>query len=93
MWNVNETSVDLFLQQSAVSGAGRTLQEANVTYSILIEDLQQEIESENPPQDEIEQLQNRKGKWIYRVYTVDQHKHTSYTNISFLSALVATNTK
>lgn len=76
MWNVNETSVDLFLKQSALSGAGRTLQAANVTYSILIEDLQHEIESENPPQDEIEQLQNRKGKWSYRLPWTSTILHT-----------------
>lgn len=61
MWNVNETSVDLFLQRSALDGASRALSAANVTYSILIDDVQREIEAENPPHEEIEQLQNRKG--------------------------------
>lgn len=62
MWNVNETSVDLFLKRSAVDGAGQALQAANVSYSILINDVQKEIETENPPQEQIEQLQNRKGE-------------------------------
>lgn len=62
MWNVNETSVDLFLKRASVDGARVALQAANVTYSILINDVQKEIETENPPQEQIEQLQNRKGK-------------------------------
>lgn len=62
MWNVNETSVDLFIKRSAVDGAGLALQAANVSYSILINDVQKEIETENPPKEQIEQLQNRKGK-------------------------------
>lgn len=37
------------------------LSEANISYSILIEDLQKDIENENPPKEQIEMLQNRKG--------------------------------
>lgn len=67
MWNVNETSVDLFLKQSAVNGATNALRAANVSYSILINDVQKEIEAENPPKEEIEQLQNRKGTHIRHI--------------------------
>lgn len=88
MWNVNDTSVDLFLKRSALDGADRALNAANVSYSILIADLQSEIEAENPPKDQIEQLQNRKGMSltihvqythtrydrhrVYRPYTIDK---------------------
>lgn len=61
LWNTNGTSVDLLLKQPAVSGAGQLMAAANVSYAVLIENLQADIEAENPPADVIQQLQNRKG--------------------------------
>lgn len=61
LWNSNGTSVDLFLQQSAVADAGRTLATNNVRYSVVIEDLQKAIDEENPPEQDIE-YQDRAGK-------------------------------
>lgn len=54
--------MDLFLKKSAIDGGvGDILDSANVRYSIIIENMQKEIDAENPQQDEIEQLQDRKG--------------------------------
>lgn len=62
-WNTNgTTSVDLFLKKGAIKGARQLLDTANVTYNIIIHDVQNQIENENPPKEIIEQLQNRKGK-------------------------------
>lgn len=62
IWKVNHTSTDLLLQRSMIEGARQLLSSANVTYEIVIEDLQEEIAKENPPQEVIEQFQNRKGE-------------------------------
>lgn len=62
MWNTNGSYVDLFLKEISVSGAGQLLRDANVPYSVLIENMQYEIENENPSKEEIEKLQNRQGK-------------------------------
>lgn len=61
LWNTNGTSVDLLLRQAALSGADRLMADANVSYAVLIDDLQRNIEAENPPAEVIHQLQNRKG--------------------------------
>lgn len=62
IWKVNQTSTDLLLKKGMVEGARRLLSNANVTYEIVIEDLQEAIANENPPKEVIEQFQNRKGK-------------------------------
>lgn len=62
MWNTNGTSVDLLLKSPSIMGATRLLADANISYSVVINDLQKDIEAENPSKDIIQQLQNRKGK-------------------------------
>lgn len=61
---MNHTSTDLLLKKSMVEGAHQLLSNANVTYEIVIGDLQEAIANENPPKEVIEQFQNRKGKSI-----------------------------
>lgn len=61
LWSSNGTEVDMFLKKSAVDGVRRVLDANNIRYSILIEDMQKQIECENPPIEEIEALQNRNG--------------------------------
>lgn len=63
MWNTNGTVVDLFLKESVISGARKLLSDSNVHFDIVINDIQRNIEKENPPKEVIEQLQNRKGKY------------------------------
>lgn len=60
-WSSNGTEVDMFLKRSAVDGVRGVLDANNIRYSILIEDMQKQIERENPPIEEIEALQNRNG--------------------------------
>lgn len=64
LWSINGTEVDVFLKSSAVDGARQVLKDNNIPYTILVEDMQRQIEEENPPQSEIEQLQNRNGMQI-----------------------------
>lgn len=62
LWSINNaTEVDMFLKKSAVDGVRQVLKENNIQYTVLVEDMQRQIEQENPPQSEIEQLQNRNG--------------------------------
>lgn len=63
---MNHTSTDLLLKKSIVEGARQLLSNANVTYEIVIGDLQEAIANENPPKEVIEQFQNRKGKSLKR---------------------------
>jgi len=65
MWNLyNGTSVDLFLRSSTIGEAKKFIDNENIKYEVIIDDIQQAIETENPPIEEIELLQNRKGKSI-----------------------------
>lgn len=61
LWSINGTEVDMFLKQSAVEGVRQVLKENDIPYTVLVADMQRQIEEENPPQSEIEQLQNRNG--------------------------------
>lgn len=65
MWNVNRTSVDMFLKKPVIMEARQLLDKANVTYEVIIDNLQNAIEEENPPKEVIEQLQNRKGECFF----------------------------
>lgn len=51
----------MFVRKSAVEGVRRVLKEHDIPYTVLVDDMQRQIEEENPPQSEIEQLQNRNG--------------------------------
>lgn len=51
----------MFVRRSAVEGARQVLKENNIRYTVLVADMQRQIEEENPPQSEIELLQNRNG--------------------------------
>jgi Carboxypeptidase activation peptide len=67
MWNlqmVNLTSpyVDIFVKKSMVDEARNFLQKSNVPYEIVIDDVQQVIDKQNPPIDDMELWQNRNGK-------------------------------
>lgn len=61
-WKVKNSTVDLLLRKPTIEGAHHLLSTANVTYEIVIEDLQEAIATENPPKEVIEQFQNRKGE-------------------------------
>lgn len=58
----------MFVRRSAVEGVTQVLKENNIRYTVLVEDMQRQIEEENPPQSEIEQLQNRNGMQMSNVH-------------------------
>lgn len=67
MWNLqmaNESApyVDMFVKRSVVDNAKSFLKKSDVPYEIVIADVQQVIDSQNPPFDDSELWQNRNGK-------------------------------
>lgn len=62
LWSTNGSEVDVFLKKSQIDDVRQVLNDNHIHYSVLIEDMQTQIEKENPPQHEIEALQNRNGK-------------------------------
>lgn len=53
----------MLLKQPSVLGATQLLTGANVSYDVIIDDLQRNIDAENPPVDATQQLQFRKGEF------------------------------
>lgn len=49
------------MKKDAVDGVRQVLTDNKIGYTVLIADMQRQIETENPPQEEIEALQNRNG--------------------------------
>ncbi|XP_055911485.1 carboxypeptidase B-like [Eupeodes corollae] len=61
VWKEVKAEVDYLLKPSVLVEAEQYLQTANLSKIVLIDNLQKVIEDENPPREEIENLQNRKG--------------------------------
>lgn len=61
LWSTNGSEVDVFMKKDAVDGVRQVLTDNKIGYTVLIADMQKQIETENPPQEEIEALQNRNG--------------------------------
>ncbi|XP_059617144.1 carboxypeptidase B-like [Phlebotomus argentipes] len=81
MWNLNGTSVDMFLKRPVISEARKLLENAKVPFDVVIDDLQHAIDTENPPPEVIEQLQNRKGHrmtWSAYHRLSDVHGYLEY---------------
>lgn len=60
-WSSNGSQVDMFVKKPVIDDVREALQSKKIDYTVLIEDMQQQINEENPPQYEIEALQNRNG--------------------------------
>jgi hypothetical protein len=66
MWNLqmaNTTSpyVDMFVKKSMVDDATNFLHKSNVPFEVVINDVQEVIDKQNPPLDDMELWQNRNG--------------------------------
>lgn len=62
VWSLNATSADLFLKRSAIENIRQQFTNQNIRYSVLINNVQTEIDAGNqkPPNDP--GYQNRSGK-------------------------------
>lgn len=63
IWSTSGPTASVFVKKSAVdSGAADVLTSANLTYTVVIEDMQLAIDAENPKIEEFSLLQDRKGE-------------------------------
>ncbi|CAB3234180.1 unnamed protein product [Arctia plantaginis] len=61
-WGGSESSIDVLIKPKVIENVTTVLRSKDIPYSIMIEDLQQRINEENPPLDENEiELQDRRG--------------------------------
>ncbi|KAJ2945718.1 hypothetical protein O0L34_g559 [Tuta absoluta] len=61
-WGGNQTSIDVLVKPNAITNVTRIMRRENITYDVIIEDLQRRIDEENPPLDQNElELQDRRG--------------------------------
>jgi Carboxypeptidase activation peptide len=67
MWNLQMANltgqyVDLFVKGAVVSDAKEFLMKARVPYNVVIDDIQNAINNENPSKDDVDLWQNRNGE-------------------------------
>lgn len=62
MANASNAFVDMFVKQAVVDDAREFLKKAQIPFEVIIEDVQDAIDTENPPLDEIDLWQNRDGE-------------------------------
>ncbi|CAG4956847.1 unnamed protein product [Parnassius apollo] len=61
-WGGNQSSIDILVKSNAVANVTRVFQRERIPIHVVIEDLQQRINEENPPLDANEiELQDRRG--------------------------------
>ncbi|KAM3965739.1 molting fluid carboxypeptidase A [Aphomia sociella] len=76
-WGTNGTAIDVFIKPDAIQNVTRILKKEEIPFEIIIEDLQKNIDEENPPLDEAEaELQDRRGhrmnwKQYHRLEDID----------------------
>lgn len=62
MSNATEHYVDMFVKSAMVKDARSFLENVRVPFDVVINDIQDAINSENPPLDDVEHWQNRNGE-------------------------------
>ncbi|XP_049875752.1 carboxypeptidase B-like [Pectinophora gossypiella] len=61
-WGGNQTYIDVLVKSNAITNVTRIMKRENITYHVVIDDLQKRIDEENPPLDQNElELQDRRG--------------------------------
>lgn len=61
MWSGNSTNIDILVKQGSIEKVKQKLQDNNIKFVVIIEDLQKAIDEENPPFTEEEDLNDRQG--------------------------------
>jgi hypothetical protein len=67
MWNLqmnnqSKSHVDMFVKSAMVNDARDFLTKVRVPFEVVINDVQEAIDTENPPLDDVEKWQNRDGE-------------------------------
>lgn len=62
-WGSNTTSVDLYVKKEKVEEVKGALEKASMDFRVLIDDVQQAVDDENPPitSEELNEFTSRKG--------------------------------
>ena len=60
-WGGNRTHLDIFVPSSSASSIKSFLMEKNITYTVMIEDVQRAIDVENLVEDNEDEFAGRKG--------------------------------
>ncbi|XP_012289073.1 carboxypeptidase B [Orussus abietinus] len=87
-WIGNQTMVDVLVRPDAISRVSRFLRDRHVKYDVVIPDLQQAIDQENPtpPPEILEELEGRKGhrmEWSSYHRLEDIHGYLDYLAQTF----------
>lgn len=63
-WASNTTSVDMFVKKDKIEEVKQSLSNASMEFRILVENVQDAIDEENPPlkMEELNEFSTRKGK-------------------------------
>lgn len=61
IWSTKGNEINMILKKSAIDVVRKLLQENNISYAVVIKDMQKLIEQENPAPGKIMQLQKRNG--------------------------------
>lgn len=64
MTNTSESFVDMFVKSGVVDEASTFLRRTRVPFDVVIKDVQDSINKENPPLSDVELWQNRNGELI-----------------------------
>lgn len=65
-WGGSNSTIDVLIKSDALSNVTRVFKRDNISYAVVIEDLQKRINEENPPLNENElELQDRRGMCTY----------------------------
>lgn len=67
VWRSIKQEIDYLVKSNSVEEAGEFIRATNLSHVVLIDNLQKIIEDENPPKEEIEKFQNRKGKTLTKL--------------------------
>lgn len=64
-WGGSQSSIDVLVKPNAVQNVTRVFNRENISFEVVINDLQERINEENPPLDQNElELQDRRGKFF-----------------------------
>lgn len=63
LWGSQKTHVDIFVKEAELDNSKKYLDENELKFKVVIENIQEAIDTENPPKDEISHWQVRNGKF------------------------------
>ncbi|XP_033334259.2 carboxypeptidase B isoform X2 [Megalopta genalis] len=73
VWLGNETAVDVMVRSEEIPRVARYLKQKDLEYNVVIEDLQKEIDEENPVPSE-EEMQEMEGRFGHRMEWTSYHR-------------------